>query len=48
MRDALWWKLGQKEVSKLIEGVKEMYRNVNITVKFEDNWVLRNLIQILD
>jgi hypothetical protein len=41
VREALWWKLGKKGVStKLIEGVKRIYRNVQITVKFESNWIL--------
>jgi hypothetical protein len=41
MREALWWKLGKKGLpTKFIEGVKEIYRNVKITVKFEGNRVL--------
>jgi hypothetical protein len=41
VREALWWKPGKKEVStKFIEGVKGIYKNVKITVKFEGNRVL--------
>jgi hypothetical protein len=38
VREALWWKLSRKGVStKFIEGVKRVYRNVKITVKFKGN-----------
>jgi hypothetical protein len=41
VREALLWKLGKKAVpTKFIEGVKGIYRNVKITVKFEGNRVL--------
>jgi hypothetical protein len=37
----LWWKLGKKGLStKFIEGVKEISKNVKITVKLEGNRVL--------
>jgi hypothetical protein len=40
-REALWWKLGEIGLStKFIEGVKRIYKNVKITVKFEGNQVL--------
>jgi hypothetical protein len=41
VREALWWKLGKNGLStKFIEGVKFIYKNVKITVKFEGNQVL--------
>jgi hypothetical protein len=38
VREALWWKLGRKGVSvKFIEAIREMYSNVKISVKLEEN-----------
>jgi hypothetical protein len=36
IREALWWKLSKKGIStKLIEGIKAIYRNAKTTIKFE-------------
>jgi hypothetical protein len=38
VRDALWWKLGRKDVSaKFIKAVRGMYSNAKISVKLEEN-----------
>jgi hypothetical protein len=39
-REALWWKLGRKGVSaKFIKAIREMYSNVKIRVKLEENGI---------
>jgi hypothetical protein len=36
IREALWWKLSKKGIStKFIEGIKAIYRNAKITIKFK-------------
>jgi hypothetical protein len=38
VREAVWWKLGRKGVSvKFIEEIRELYSNVKISVKLEEN-----------
>jgi hypothetical protein len=40
IREALWWKLSKKGIStKVIEGIKAIYGNAKITIKFEGSRV---------
>jgi hypothetical protein len=40
IRGALWWKWSKKGIStKFIEGIKAIYRNAKITIKFKGSTV---------